>query len=60
MKMRKHRKLVQCKVRHGNAFNWRFEKFVRRVIEAFKPLNKAFEEAYAKSRNEQQTDSQGA
>jgi hypothetical protein len=52
--MRKHRKLVLSKVRYGNAFNWRFEKFFRRVAEAFKPLNKAFEEAYTKSRNEQQ------
>lgn len=54
MKMRKHRKLILSKVRRGNAFNWWFEKFIPRVIEAYKPLNKAFEEAYAKSRNEQQ------
>jgi hypothetical protein len=54
VKMRKHRRLVLSKVRRGNAFNWWFEKFIPRVIEAYKPLNKAFEEAYAKSRNEQQ------
>jgi hypothetical protein len=54
MKIRKQRKRMQAKVRSGNAFNWRFDKFVRQVVEAYRPLSKAFEEAYTKSRNEQQ------
>jgi hypothetical protein len=54
MKVRKHRKHMQAKVRHGNAFNWWFDKFVRRVVEAYRPLSKALEEAYAKARNERQ------
>lgn len=54
MSLRKRRKLAQAKVRHGNAFNWWFDKFVRRVVEAYRPLNKALEEAYAKARNERQ------
>ena len=54
MKLRKHRKYMQAKVRHGNAFNWSFDKFVRHVVEACRPMSKALEEAYAKARNERQ------
>jgi hypothetical protein len=54
MKLKKHRKYMQAKVRHGNGFNWAFDKFVRAVVEAYRPINKAFEEAYAKARDERQ------
>ena len=54
MKVRHMRKSAQAKVRSGNAFNWWFDKFARRVVEAYRPLNKALEEAYAKARNERQ------
>ena len=54
MSMRKRRKLAQAKIRHGNAFNWALEKMIRRICASYKNLDKAFEEAYAKARNERQ------
>jgi hypothetical protein len=54
MNLRKHRKYMQVKVRHGNAFNWALEKMIRRICASYKNLDKAFEEAYAKARNERQ------
>lgn len=45
MKMRRHRKLAQAKVRHGNGYNWWFESFIRHSIVHFKTLPEAMQEA---------------
>ena len=52
MSARQQRKRTQAKVRHNNAWNWRFDRFVRAVVAAHTPLAKAFESAYERSRNE--------
>jgi len=52
MSARKQRKRTQYKVRCGNAWNWRFDRFVRAVASAYNPLANAFAEVYEKARNE--------
>ena len=54
MKIRKQRKRTQKHIRRNNSWSWWFDKFIRRVADAYAPLNKALEQAYAKARNERQ------
>jgi len=52
MSARKQRKRTQYKVRCGNSWNWRFDRFMRSVLAAYNPLAKALESAYERARNE--------
>jgi hypothetical protein len=54
MKIRKHRKRMQAKVRYGNSFSWAIEKMMKRICASFVSFDQAFKEAYAKARNERQ------
>ena len=54
MKIRKQRKLKLKSIRYNRSWDWWFDKFIRRVADAYAPLNKALEQAYAKARNERQ------
>jgi hypothetical protein len=54
MKIKKHRKYTLARMRYNNVYKWRIEKFIRKIAEAFIPLSKALEQAYAKARNERQ------
>jgi len=54
MKIRKQRKLKLKSIRYNRSWDWWFDKFIRRVADAYKRLDKALEEAYTKARNERQ------
>ncbi len=50
--IRKRRKQVQQSIRHNNAWNWSFNKFVRAVCAAHNKMAKAMEQVYAKAREQ--------
>jgi len=50
--MRKRRKQAQQSIRHNNAWNWSFDKFVRVVCAAHNKMAKAMQEVYAKARGQ--------
>ncbi len=52
MKLRRRRKLVLAQIRHNNAWNWSFEKFVRRVVEVCRPFSEVMAEVYLKAHKE--------
>lgn len=52
MKLKRRRKLVQARIHHNNAWNWAFEKFLRRVVEVCRPFRDALAEAYLKAHKE--------
>jgi hypothetical protein len=52
MKLRHRRKLALAQIRHNNAWNWSFDKFVRAVVAAWQPAMGAAALAYAKAREQ--------
>lgn len=60
MKSRRRRKLALAQVRHGNSWNWAFDKMVKAICAAHNKMSKALEEAYTKARNERETERTGA
>ncbi len=52
MKLRHQRKRVLRRISINNAWNWSFDKFVRRVVEVCTPFSEAMAEAYLKAHKE--------
>lgn len=50
--VRKRKKVVLAQIRHNNAWNWSFDKFVRAVVRVSAQMSKAMEAVYAKARQE--------